>query len=156
MSRRRRTILREINPEPRYNSVTLAKYINTLMLNGKKSVAERIVYQALQRASDKLKREPLEVFGEVMERLRPTVEVRSRRVGGATYPVPVEVREARSTALAMRWLIQAARKRNEKNMSLRLYGEFLDVLDNRGQAMKKREDIYRMAESNRAFSHFRF
>ena len=156
MSRRRRAEVRSVEPEPRYNSALLAKFINTLMLNGKKSVAERIVYSAIEIAGERNKKKPEELFAEVIERLSPRMEVKSRRVGGATYPVPREVRPVRSVALAMRWLIEAARKRNEKDMAKRLCAELLDAMEDRGSAFRRREDMHKAAEANKAFSHYRF
>ena len=156
MSRRHAAAIRVPNPDPRYNSITLARFINTLMLNGKKSVAERIVYQALDRAAEKAKREPLEMFDQVIATLSPRMEVKSRRVGGATYPVPLEVRPDRAIALAMRWLIEASRKRSEKDMARRLAAEIGDAVEERGNAIRRRDDMQKMAEANKAFSHYRF
>ncbi len=156
MSRRRDIPKREILPDPKYGDGTLAKFINVLMLGGKKAVAERIVYGALDVVASKTKDDPIEVFGRALDNIRPTVEVKSRRVGGATYQVPVEVRPRRRTALAMRWLVDSARKRGEKSMGLRLANELLEAAENRGTAVKKREDTHRMAEANKAFSHYRW
>lgn len=156
MSRRRVATKRVILPDPKYGDETLAKFINVLMLNGKKSVAERIVYGALDQVATKTKGDPLETFGKALDNIRPVVEVKSRRVGGATYQVPVEVRPLRRTALAMRWLVDAARRRGEKAMHLRLANELMDAADNKGSAVKKREDTHRMAEANKAFSHYRW
>ena len=156
MSRRREPQTRVILPDPKYGDETLAKFINVLMLNGKKSVAERIVYGALAQVADKSKGNPLEVFNQALDNVRPIVEVKSRRVGGATYQVPVEVRPRRRTALAMRWLVESARKRGEKSMGQRLANEFMEAAENRGTAVKKREDTHRMAEANKAFSHYRW
>jgi small subunit ribosomal protein S7 len=156
MSRRRVTAKRVILPDPKYGDETLAKFINVLMLDGKKSVAERIVYGALDQVTARIKADPVEVFTKALDNVRPLVEVKSRRVGGATYQVPVEVRSVRRTALAMRWLVDAARKRGEKTMGLRLAGELLDAAEGRGVAVKKREDTHRMAEANKAFSHYRW
>lgn len=156
MPRRRVIAKREILPDPKYGNSTLAKFINVLMESGKKSVAERIIYGALDELVSRGKGEALEVFDAALENIRPAVEVKSRRVGGATYQVPIEVRADRRTALAMRWLVEAARKRSEKSMALRLAGEMQDAAENRGTAVKKREDTHRMAEANKAFSHFRF
>lgn len=156
MPRRRVIAAREILPDPKYKSKTLAKFINQVMVSGKKSVAEKIVYGALDQVEQKGNKDPVEVFEQVLENLRPVVEVKSRRVGGATYQVPVEVRPSRRTALAMRWLVDAARKRGEKSMPARLAGEVMDAAEGKGAAMKKREDVHRMAEANKAFSHFRF
>ena len=156
MPRRRVVAKRTILPDPKYGDGTLAKFVNVLMQSGKKSVAERIVYGALDKVSERSKEEPLEVFGQALENIRPVVEVKSRRVGGSTYQVPVEVRTTRRTALAMRWLVEAARKRGEKSMGLRLAGEILDAAEGKGSAVKKREDVHRMAEANKAFSHYRW
>lgn len=156
MSRRRVVAKRTILPDPKYGNQTLAKFINVLMLNGKKSVAERTVYGALSHVANKTKGDPIEVFTKALDNVRPVVEVKSRRVGGATYQVPVEVRPLRRTALGMRWLVDAARKRGEKSMGLRLANEFMDAAESRGNAVKKREDTHRMAEANKAFSHYRW
>jgi len=156
MSRRHRAEKREIIPDARYGDVVLAKLMNILMYDGKKSVAERIVYGALDRMADRTKRDPVPMFHEALDNVKPSVEVRSRRVGGATYQVPVEVRPERRQALAIRWLISAARGRSENTMEERLAGELQDASNNRGAAVKKREDTHRMAEANRAFSHYRW
>ncbi|ERL47103.1 50S ribosomal protein L3 [Candidatus Micropelagos thuwalensis] len=156
MSRRHRAEKREINPDAKYGDVVLTKFMNSLMLHGKKSIAEKILYAALDQVESKISRNPVEVFHEALENVMPAVEVRSRRVGGATYQVPVEVRADRKAALAIRWLIAAARARGENTMVDRLAGEFLDAVNNRGNAVKKREDTHRMAEANRAFSHYRW
>ena len=156
MPRRRVVAKREILPDPKFQSQVLAKFINHVMESGKKSVAERIVYGALAKVAEKTNDNPVEAFEKALEALRPMVEVKSRRVGGATYQVPVEVRPNRRTALAMRWMVDAARKRGEKSMPLRLAGEILDAIEGKGSAIKKREDVHRMAEANKAFSHFRF
>jgi len=156
MSRRRVVAKREILPDPKFRSETVAKFINTLMKSGKKSVAETIVYGALDRIGEKIKTDPLEVFEKTLDNVRPLVEVKSRRVGGSTYQVPVEVRASRRTTLAMRWLVESARKRSEKTMGLRLAGEILDAHENKGSSVKKREDVHRMAEANKAFAHFRW
>jgi small subunit ribosomal protein S7 len=156
MARRRVAAKRMILPDPKYRDGTVAKFINILMLNGKKSVAEKIVYNALDQVVDKLKGEPVELLNQALDNVRPMVEVKSRRVGGATYQVPVEVRANRRTTLAMRWIVDAARKRGEKSMERRLAGELLDAADNRGSAVKKREDVHRMAEANKAFAHYRW
>jgi len=156
MSRRRDIPKREILPDPKYGDGTLAKFINVLMLDGKKAVAEKIVYGALAQVASKTKEDALEVFSRALENIRPTVEVKSRRVGGATYQVPVEVRPRRRTALAMRWLVDSARKRGEKSMGIRLANEVMEAAENRGTAVKKREDTHRMAEANKAFSHYRW
>lgn len=156
MSRRRIATKRAINPDPRYGNQTIAKFINMVMEHGKKSVAERIVYGALSSIEEKGRGEPVDVFVKALENVKPPVEVKSRRVGGATYQVPVEVRPVRRATLAMRWLIDAARKRSEKSMPLRLAGELLDANENKGTAVKKREDTLRMAEANKAFAHYRW
>lgn len=156
MSRRHAADKREILPDPKYDDKVLAKFINIIMQSGKKSVAERIVYGALAEIGAKGKPEPLEVFGKALENVRPVVEVKSRRVGGATYQIPVEIRADRSLTLAMRWLVDGAKKRAEKNMGLRLAGELLEASENRGTAIKRREDTHRMAEANKAFSHYRW
>ena len=156
MSRRHRAEKREINPDPKFGDMVISKFMNNLMNAGKKSVAESIVYGALDRIEAKTKQEPVAVFHQALENVAPAIEVRSRRVGGATYQVPVEVRPERRQALAIRWLIQAARGRNENTMIDRLSGELLDAASNRGTAVKKREDTHRMAEANRAFSHYRW
>ncbi len=156
MPRRREVPKRTVLPDPKFGSELLAKFVNVLMMNGKKSVAERIVYGALDKVAERTNKEPLEVFEKALENVSPLVEVKSRRVGGATYQVPVEVRPARRTALAMRWLVDAARARGEKSMGLRLAGEIVDAFESRGAAVKKREDTHRMAEANKAFSHYRW
>lgn len=156
MSRRHRAEKRDIIPDPKYGDVVLTKFMNSIMRDGKKSVAERIVYGALDRIEDKAKTDPVDLFHQALENVSPAIEVRSRRVGGATYQVPVEVRNERKRALAIRWLIAAARGRNENTMVERLSGELMDAANNRGTAVKKREDTHRMAEANRAFSHYRW
>ena len=156
MARRRRPEKREILPDPVYGDEVLSKFMNSVMLDGKKSVAEGIVYSALNTVETRAKREPLGVFHDALNNIKPGIEVRSRRVGGATYQVPVEVRPERAQALAIRWLITAARSRSENTMSARLSGELLDASNNRGNAVKKREDTHRMAEATRAFSHYRW
>ena len=156
MSRRHRAEKREINPDPKYGDLVITKFMNALMLDGKKSVAERIVYGALDTIEQKTRKNPVESFHEALGNVAPHVEVRSRRVGGATYQVPVEVRNERRQALAIRWLIGAARKRNETTMVDRLSGELLDAANNRGAAVKKREDTHKMADANKAFSHYRW
>ena len=156
MSRRHRAEKREIMPDPKYGDVVLTKFMNSVMNHGKKSAAERIVYGAFDQIESKAKQDPLAVFRQALDNVMPTIEVRSRRVGGATYQVPVEVRSDRRQALAIRWLITATRARNEKTMVERLSGELLDAASNRGSAVKKREDTHRMAEANRAFSHYRW
>jgi small subunit ribosomal protein S7 len=156
MSRRHRAEKREINPDPKFGDLVVSKFMNNLMMAGKKSVAENIVYGALDVIQTKTKQEPVQVFHQALDNVAPAIEVRSRRVGGATYQVPVEVRPERRQALAIRWLIQAARGRNENTMIDRLSGELMDAANNRGTAVKKREDTHRMAEANRAFSHYRW
>ena len=156
MPRRRIVSRRQILPDPKFGSNLLAKFVNMLMEDGKKSVAERIMYGALNTMAAKKGGESLNLLDQAMENVRPVVEVKSRRVGGATYQVPVEVRPARRNSLAMRWLIDAARKRSEKSMALRLTGELMDAADSRGTAVKKKEDTHRMAEANKAFSHYRW
>ena len=156
MARRRRPEKREILPDPVYGDEVLSKFMNSVMYDGKKSVAEGIVYGAFGIIESKTKQNPLGVFEQALENVMPTIEVRSRRVGGATYQVPVEVRSVRRQALGIRWLISAARERNEKTMTERLSAELLDASNNRGNAVKKREDVHKMAEANRAFSHYRW
>ncbi len=156
MPRRRVVAKREVLPDPKYHNVTLAKFMNHVMVSGKKSVAERIVYGALDIVEERLSKSPLEAFDLALENIAPMVEVKSRRVGGATYQVPVEVQPSRRMALSMRWLVDHARRRGEKSMRQRLAGEIIDASQGRGNAVKKREDVHRMAEANRAFSHYRF
>jgi len=156
MSRRHAAEKREVLPDAKYGDRVLTKFMNNLMIDGKKSVAETIVYSALDRVQTRLKRAPIEAFHEALENVKPSVEVRSRRVGGATYQVPVEVRPTRREALAIRWLIIAARKRNENTMEERLAAELSDACNNRGTAVKKREDTHKMADANKAFSHYRW
>ncbi|MBI6630948.1 30S ribosomal protein S7 [Pontibaca salina] len=156
MSRRHAAEKREILPDAKYGDKVLTKFMNNLMIDGKKSVAERIVYNAMDRVEGKIKRSPIEVFHEALENIQPSVEVRSRRVGGATYQVPVEVRPERREILAIRWLITASRARNEHTMEERLAGELLDAVQSRGSAVKRREDVHKMAEANKAFSHYRW
>lgn len=156
MPRRREVPKREILPDPKYGDKTLAKFVNVLMVDGKKSIAEGIIYGALDLIIQRGKHEALDVFNGALDNVRPSVEVKSRRVGGATYQVPVEVRPARQMALAMRWLVDSARKRNEKSMTARLASELMDAAERKGGAVKKREDVHRMAEANKAFSHYRF
>jgi len=156
MSRRHAAEKRDILPDPKFGDRVLSKFMNNLMIDGKKSIAEGIVYGAFERVEGKLKRAPVEVFHEALENIKPTVEVRSRRVGGATYQVPVEVRPERREALAIRWMIGAVRKRNENTMIERLAGELMDAINSRGTAVKKREDTHKMAEANKAFSHYRW
>jgi small subunit ribosomal protein S7 len=156
MSRRRAAEKREILPDPKFGDLVVSKFMNTLMLNGKKSTAEGILYGAFEQIEGKGGNDPLTVFHEALDNIKPTVEVRSRRVGGATYQVPVEVRNDRRQALAIRWLITSARARSENTMTERLSGEILDASNNRGAAVKKREDTHRMAEANKAFAHYRW
>jgi small subunit ribosomal protein S7 len=156
MSRRHRAEKREVLPDPKFGDRVLSKFMNSLMYQGKKSVAEGVVYSALETIEKKTSQDPIKVFREALDNVRPSIEVRSRRVGGATYQVPVEVRHERSQALAIRWLIGAARARSEYTMIERLSNELLDAANNRGSAVKKREDTHRMAEANRAFSHYRW
>ncbi len=156
MSRRHRAERRKVHPDPRFGDRTVTKFMNNLMRDGKKSVAERIVYGAFDAVESRARRDPVEVFHRALENVKPTLEVRSRRVGGATYQIPMEVRPERRDALAIRWLIAATRARNEKTMRDRLAGELLDASDGRGAAVKKREDTHRMAEANWAFAHYRW
>ncbi|WP_260295825.1 30S ribosomal protein S7 [Sedimenticola hydrogenitrophicus] len=156
MPRRRVAAKREILPDPKFGSQLLAKFINMIMVDGKKSVAEKIIYDALDRVSERTSGAPMDVLEKALENVRPMVEVKSRRVGGATYQVPIEVRASRRNTLAMRWLIDASRKRSEKSMAHRLAGELSDASEQRGSAVKKREDTHRMAEANKAFSHYRW
>jgi small subunit ribosomal protein S7 len=156
MPRRREVKKREILPDPKYREILVAKFIDVLMRRGKKSLAEGIFYDSLEILKDKSKDDPLKVFKQAMENVRPVVEVKSRRVGGATYQVPVEVRPNRRTSLAIRWIIQFAKERSEKSMQERLAAEFLDAANNRGASIKKREDTHRMAEANKAFAHYRW
>ena len=156
MSRRHRAEKREVFPDPKYGDQVVSKFMNCIMLEGKKSVAERIVYGALDVIEGKVSQDPVGVFRQALDNVKPAIEVRSRRVGGATYQVPVEVRDDRRQALAIRWLIDAARSRSENTMVERLSGELLDAANNRGAAVKKREDTHRMPEANKAFSHYRW
>jgi len=156
MSRRHSAQKREVNPDPKFGDLVVTKFMNAVMRDGKKSVAETIVYGALERMEQKAKSDPVQLFHQALDNVMPAVEVRSRRVGGATYQVPVEVRSERRQALAIRWLITAARNRNENTMVERLSGELLDAANNRGTAVKKREDTHKMADANRAFSHYRW
>ncbi len=156
MSRRHRAEKRDVNPDPKFSDVVLSKFMNAIMKDGKKSTAEGIVYSALDKVEERAKQDPIQMFHQALENVMPSVEVRSRRVGGATYQVPVEVRTERRQALAIRWIITAARARNENTMVDRLSGELLDAANNRGTSVKKREDTHKMAEANRAFSHYRW
>ena len=156
MPRRREIPKRKILPDPKFKDQTIAKFINIIMFDGKKSIAEKIIYDALDIIKQRGKEDPVGIFNQALEKVSPSVEVKSRRVGGATYQIPIEVRPNRQIALAMRWLVEAARKRNEKSMTARLAGELMDASDDRGSAVKKREDTLKMAEANKAFSHYRF
>ena len=156
MPRRRVVAKREVLPDPKFHNQVIAKFINHVMVSGKKAVAERIVYGALDRIRSRDGADPVETFDKALEAIAPMVEVKSRRVGGATYQVPVEVRPSRRNALAMRWLVDSARSRSEKSMAARLAGEMMDAADGRGSAVKKREDTHRMAEANKAFAHYRY
>jgi len=156
MSRRRVIAKRPIVPDPKFGNASIARFVNIIMKSGKKSVAEKIVYGALDEVAGKSKQDPLDLFIRALDNIRPMVEVKSRRVGGATYQVPVEVRAERRNTLAMRWLVDAARSRSEKSMPIRLASEILDASEKRGSAVKKREDTHRMAEANKAFAHYRW
>ena len=156
MSRKRRAPKKIPVLDPKYKSAIIPKLINSIMYDGKKTIAEKIIYQAIEKIKSKSKEEPILIFNEAINNIRPTVEVRSRRVGGATYQVPVEVKSKRSQALALRWLIDASRKRKDKNMSDKIFNEIYDAYQNRGSAIKKKEDTHKMAESNKAFAHFRW
>ena len=156
MPRRRSPEKRKILPDPKYKDIIVAKFMNHIMKDGKKSVAEKIVYGAFNKINETVKTDPVELFKKALDTIGPMVEVKSRRVGGATYQVPIEVRPSRRQALAMRWLVEAARKRSEKSMDHRLAGELADAAEGKGSAVKKKEDVHRMAEANKAFSHFRF
>jgi small subunit ribosomal protein S7 len=156
MPRRREVPKREILPDPKFNNVEVAKFVNVLMTRGKKSVAERIIYGALDTIKSKSGKDPIEVFTQAVQNVKPVVEVKSRRVGGANYQVPVEVRPVRRTALSMRWIREAARKRGEKSMAQRLANELMEAAEGRGGAVKKKEEVHRMAEANKAFAHYRF
>jgi small subunit ribosomal protein S7 len=156
MPRRREVPKRDVLPDPKFGSQDVSKFVNVLMTAGKKSVAERIIYGALQQVSKKSGKDPLEIFTQALNNIKPMVEVKSRRVGGANYQVPVEVRPSRRMALAMRWLRESARKRGEKSMGIRLAGELMDAAEGRGGAVKKKEEVHRMADANKAFAHYRF
>ncbi len=156
MSRKNRAPRRTIYPDPNYKSITLSKFVNFMMFDGKKTTAEKIIYTAFEQIKNKTKEDPIKVFNDAVNNIRPNLEVRSRRVGGATYQVPVEVKTSRSQTLALRWLLDASRKRKNKNMSDRLFNELMDAYQKKGSAIKKREDTHRMAESNKAFAHFRW
>jgi len=156
MSRKRKAPIRKVYPDPKFRSELISKFINCIMYDGKRSTAERILYDALEKIKETNKQDPIKTFNEAISNVKPNVECRSRRVGGATYQVPVEVRSIRRNALAMRWLREAARKRSEKSMDARLAGELAEAAEGRGGAVKKREEVHRMAESNKAFAHYRF
>ena len=156
MSRKRKAPIRKIFPDPKYGSIIISKFINSIMYDGKRSKAEKILYSALERIKEKNKEDPIKIFNNAISNVKPNLEVRSRRVGGATYQVPVEVKAKRGQALALRWLMDATRKRKNKTMSEKLYYELLDASQNKGSAIKKREDTHKMAESNKAFAHFRW
>ena len=156
MSRKRKAPIRKIYPDPKYGSVVISKFINSIMYDGKRSRAEKILYTALDKFKEKSKEDPVKIFNSAISNVKPNLEVRSRRVGGATYQVPVEVKPSRSQALALRWIMDATRKRKNKTMAEKLYFELLDASQNKGSAIKKREDTHKMAESNKAFAHFRW
>ena len=156
MSRKKTQPKKVVTPDPIFNSTIIPKLINSIMYDGKKVVAEKIVYEAIQKIKSKTKEEPINVFNEAINNIKPTVEVRSRRVGGATYQVPVEVKTKRAQALAIRWLVDASRKRKDKYMSDKIFNELYDAYEKKGSAVKKREDVHKMAESNKAFAHFRW
>ena len=156
MPRRREVPKREILPDPLYNSQLVTKFVNVVMKDGKKAVAERLLYSALDRVQERMEEDPMKIFKKAVENVKPALEVKSRRVGGSTYQVPIEVRPSRRLALSMRWLIQSAQRRGEKTMDLRLANEFMDAAQNRGAAIKKKEDTHRMAEANKAFAHYRW
>ena len=156
MSRKKTQPKKVVTPDPIFNSIIIPKLINSIMYDGKKVVAEKIVYEAIEKIKSKTKEEPINVFNEAINNIKPTVEVRSRRVGGATYQVPVEVKSKRAQALAIRWLVDASRKRKDKQMSDKIFNELYDAYEKKGSAVKKREDVHKMAESNKAFAHFRW
>ena len=156
MSRKRKAPIRKIYPDPRYGSIVISKFVNSIMYDGKKSKAEKILYEALEKIKDKNKQDPLKVFNSAINNVKPNLEVRSRRVGGATYQVPVEVKSKRAQALAIRWLVESARKRKDKHMADKIFNELYDAYEKKGAAVKKREDVHKMAESNKAFAHFRW
>ena len=156
MSRKKRAPKRIFYPDPKYGSLVLAKFINFVMYDGKKSTSEKIIYNALDKIKDKTKEDPIKIFNEAISKIRPNLEVRSRRVGGATYQVPQEVKTKRSQTLALRWLLEASRKRKNKTMSDKLFNELMDASQNKGSAIKKREDTHKMAEANKAFAHYRW
>ena len=156
MSRKRKAPIRKIYPDPKYGSVIISKFINSIMYDGKKTTAEKILYDAMDKIKEKSKEDPIKIFNSAISNVKPNLEVRSRRVGGATYQVPVEVKTNRGQTLALRWLMDATRKRKNKTMAEKLYSELLDAAQNKGAAIKKREDTHKMAESNKAFAHFRW
>ena len=156
MSRKRKAPIRKVYPDPKFHSEVVSKFINSIMYDGKKSTAEKILYDALDKIKEKTKNDPIKVFNDAISNVRPNLEVRSRRVGGATYQVPVEVKSKRSQALAFRWIMDASRKRKNKTMSDKIFSELLDASQNKGSAIKKREDTHKMAEANKAFAHFRW
>ena len=156
MSRKRKAPVRKIYPDPKYRSVVISKFINSIMYDGKRSTAEKILYDALDKIKQKGKEDPLKVFNNAINNVKPNLEVRSRRVGGATYQVPVEVKSKRAQALAIRWLVESARKRKDKHMADKIFNELYDAYEKKGAAVKKREDVHKMAESNKAFAHFRW
>ena len=156
MSRRKKNIKKKILEDPKYANIIVSKFINILMLHGKKTIAEKILYSTLEKISTQKKQVPIKIFQDVINNVKPQVEVKSRRIGGATYQVPNEVKADRAQALAIRWLVEAARKRSGKSMQDKLYQEFLDAFDNKGGAVKKREDVHKMAEANKAFAHYRW
>ena len=156
MSRRKKNIKKEILEDPKYKNIIVSKFINILMLHGKKTIAEKILYSTLEKISTQKKQVPIKIFQDVLNNVKPQVEVKSRRIGGATYQVPNEVKADRAQALAIRWLVEAARKRSGKSMQDKLYQEFLDAFDNKGAAVKKREDVHKMADANKAFAHYRW
>ena len=156
MSRKRKAPIRKVYPDPKFHSEVVSKFINSIMYDGKKTIAEKIIYDAIDKIKTKSKDEPLNVFNDAINNIKPTVEVRSRRVGGATYQVPVEVKSKRAQALAIRWLVDSARKRKDKHMSDKIFNELYDAYEKKGSAVKKREDVHKMAESNKAFAHFRW
>ena len=156
MSRKRKAPVRKVYPDPKFHSEVVSKFINSIMYDGKRSTAEKILYDALDKIKTKTKDEPINIFNEAINNIKPTVEVRSRRVGGATYQVPVEVKSKRAQALAIRWLVDSARKRKDKHMSDKIFNELYDAYEKKGSAVKKREDVHKMAESNKAFAHFRW
>jgi len=156
MSRKKQTPKRIFYPDPKYNSLVLAKFINFVMYDGKKTVSEKIIYNALEKIKNKTKEDPIKIFNDAISNIRPNLEVRSRRVGGATYQVPQEVKTKRSQTLALRWLLEASRKRKNKTMSDKLFSELMDASQRKGAAIKKREDTHKMAESNKAFAHYRW